>query len=265
MQITNPKDAVGKELIVFDLDGTLSPSKFHIDSEMAELFKSLLLVKKVAVISGGKFEQFEIELLNPLKDQNANYQNLFLFPTCSSVGYKYEDDELKLMYANYLSEGEVEKIKNAFKQAYDEIGYQDPEKTYGEVVENRKSQVSFSALGQDIVNVLGEEGIRQKEVWRTNNDVRPQMAEVLKKLLPEFEVRIGGLTTIDITHKGIDKAYGVEQIQKHLNVPISKMLFIGDAMFPGGNDHAVIKTGIDYIPIEGPEETKKIISNILNI
>lgn len=265
MKITNPKDAVGKELIVFDLDGTLSPSKFHIDPEMAEIFKSLLLVKTVAVISGGKFEQFEIELLNPLKDQNVNYQNLFLFPTCSSVGYKYDDGELKLMYANYLSEEEVEKIKNAFTQAYEEIGYQDPEKIYGEVVENRKSQVSFSALGQDIVSVLGEEGIRQKEVWHTNNDVRPQMAEVLKKLLPEFEVRIGGLTTIDVTAKGIDKAYGVYQIQEHLGVPISKMLFVGDALFEGGNDHAVIKTGIDFMPTEGPEETKKIIREILNI
>lgn len=265
MQITNPKDAKDKELIVFDLDGTLSPSKFHIDAEMTELLKQLLLVKKVAVISGGQINQFEIELLQELKEAKVNYENLFLFPTCSSVCYKFENGALKLVYANYLTDVEVEKIKGAFKMAYEKIGYKAPEKIYGEVIENRKSQVSFSALGQDVVKVLGKDGIAMKETWRDHNDVRPQMAEALRSLLPEFEVRIGGLTTIDVTQKGIDKAYGVKQIEKHLNVSIQKMLFIGDAMFPGGNDHAVIKTGIDYIPVEGPEETKKIIREILNI
>ncbi len=263
MQITNPKDLEGKELIVFDLDGTLAPSKSVVDADMAELLKELLNKKKVAVISGGEIKQFTLELLAPLEHMEVNYENLFIFPTCSSVFYKYENNEWCLVYANYLTEVEVKKIEDAFKQAYLEIGYVDPTKTYGEVIENRKSQISFSALGQDVVSVLGSEGIAMKEAWRDNNDIRPQMAEVLKRLLPEFEVRIGGLTTIDVTQKGIDKAYGVRQIEQHLDMPISKMLFIGDALFEGGNDHPVVDTGIDYICVEGPEETKRIIREFL--
>ncbi|MEK7188540.1 MAG: HAD hydrolase family protein, partial [Patescibacteria group bacterium] len=72
-----------------------------------------------------------------------------------------------------------------------------------------------------------------------------------------------GYTTVDVTKKGIDKAYGLKQIQKYLKVPFSKMLFVGDALYKGGNDYAVIKTGVDYISVSGPRETKRIISEFL--
>jgi HAD superfamily hydrolase (TIGR01484 family) len=263
MRISNFKKLKNKDLIVFDLDGTVAPSKSAMDSEMAELLKKLLDKKSVAVISGGEIKQFRLQLLGGLKGHRVDYSKLFLFPTCSSVFYKYFKGKWKVVYAYYLKPAQVKKIKDAFKQAYKEIGYKDPEKTYGVVIENRKTQVSFSALGQKVVQVFGKRGIEMKEAWRKNNDIRPKMAKVLQNLLPQFEVKIGGITTIDVTKKGIDKAYGILQMQKHLRVPISKMLFIGDAMFKGGNDYAVVKTGVDWISVRNPKETKKIISQIL--
>jgi len=80
-----------------------------------------------------------------------------------------------------------------------------------------------------------------------------------------LEVRAAGFTTIDVTKKGIDKAYGIRQIQKHLKIPISKMFFIGDAIFPGGNDYAVVRTGVDYMPVKNPEEAKKIINVLAKV
>ena len=86
---------------------------------------------------------------------------------------------------------------------------------------------------------------------------------MVQKRLPGFAVHAAGFTTIDITREGIDKAYGIRQIQKHLKIPTKKMLFIGDALFKGGNDYAARKTGVDCIAVRGLEDTKRIIRKLL--
>jgi phosphomannomutase len=263
MKISNPKKLNQKDLIIFDLDGTIAPSKSSLDQEMAKLLSELLAVKRVAVISGGELKQFQIQMLGGLKGHEVNYENLFLFPTCSSIFYRYQNNKWHLVYAHFLTSGQIRQIMAAFKYAYKELDYRNPKKIYGEVIQNRRTQVTFSALGQKVVQVLGEKGVVLKEEWARNQDVRPAMAKILRKLLPELEVRIGGATSIDVTKKGIDKAYGVRQIKSHLRVPISRMLFVGDAIFPGGNDYAALKTGIDYVKVSGPEETKKVIRSLI--
>ncbi len=103
-----------------------------------------------------------------------------------------------------------------------------------------------------------------KEEWKKKHTpTKMKIAKLMSKYLPEFEVRAAGFTTIDVTKKGIDKAYGLKQIEKYLRVKIKNMVFIGDAIFPGGNDYAVTKTGIDYLSVSGPEDTKIIINKIL--
>lgn len=263
MKISNFAKIPKKDLIVFDLDGTLAPSKSTIDQEMSKLLARLLLSKKVAVISGGELKQFQIQMLGALKNQQINYENLFLFPTCSSIFYRHQKGKWHLVYAHFLSKQQIQKIMSAFKQAYKELDYRNPKKTYGEVIQNRQTQVTFSALGQKVVHFLGKKGVAMKETWAKKSDVRPAMAKILSRLLPELEVRIGGATSIDVTKKGIDKAYGLHQIQKYLKIPIKRMLFVGDAIFPGGNDYAALKTGVDYVAVTGPQETKRLIRKLI--
>ena len=145
------------------------------------------------------------------------------------------------------------------------IRYRPPKKVYGRVIEDRGTQITFSALGQDVVKILGKKhGVLLKDQWaKEHGRIKMKIARLLQKRLPEFEVRAAGYTSIDVTHKGIDKAYGLRQITKYTGVKIRGMLFIGDAIFPGGNDYAIVRTGVDYIPVKGPEDTKRIIRAIL--
>lgn len=252
-----------KKLIVFDLDGTLAPSKAPIDKEMDRLLTRLLTIKRVAVIGGGKYDIFKLQLISPLTTPKPLLKNLFLFPTTSTAFYRYNGG-WKKVYRHTLSKPQRTKIMKAFKDVLKTSGYVPPEKTYGKVLEDRETQVTFSALGQEIVAALGaKEGVRLKEKWKKENTaIKMKMAKMLAKRLPEFEVHAAGFTSIDITRNGIDKAYGLRQIQKYLHVPIKEMVFIGDALFPGGNDFAVKKTGVLAIPVKGPEETKKIIRDL---
>lgn len=252
-----------KKLIVFDLDGTLAASKTPMDKEMAQLFVNLLEKKKVAVIGGGKYQLFLEQLISQIAKGHKGLKNLFLFPTTSTAFYKY-DRGWKKVYSLSLTSSQVKKIKNTFNKVFEEINYKHPKKTYGELIENRGTQVSFSVYGQDIVAVLGKRGVQMKERWKEKNTpLKMRIAELMSQYLPEFEVRAAGHTTIDVTKKGIDKAYGLKQIEKYIKIPIADMLFVGDAIFPGGNDYAITNTPVDYIPVKNPEETKKIISKIL--
>lgn len=263
MKISNPAKLKPKKLIVFDLDGTLARTKSPMDKEMADLLEQLLKVKKIAVIGGGTYKIFQLQLLHELKIAKKLFENLFIFPTTATAFYVYKNG-WKKVYALVLSQKDVAKIKNTFEKVFREIGYQHPKKTYGELIEDRGTQVSFSVYGQDLVAVLGQKGITMKEEWKKlHTPTKMKIAKIMSKYLPEFEVRAAGFTTIDVTKKGIDKAYGLRQIKKYVRVSIKDMLFVGDAIFPGGNDYAVVKTGVDYIPVTGPEQTKDIIRALL--
>jgi HAD superfamily hydrolase (TIGR01484 family) len=253
-----------KEIIIFDLDGTLTPSKSPLKPDMASALRALLKEKKVAVIGGGSYPQFRRQFITRLKCPPALLRNLFLFPVTATSFYRYKHGWGKI-YALKFSKKERAKIKKAFREVFKEINYAPPARTYGEVIEDRGTQITFSALGQDVVAMLGEKkGLQLKEQWKKKyTPLKFKIAKLLAKKLPDFEVRPSAFTSIDVTQKGIDKSYGVRQIKNRLHVPIKNMLFVGDALFPNGNDYAAKRTGVLCVAVRGPEDTKKVIKKIL--
>ena len=188
-----------KKIIIFDLDGTLTRSKSDLDQEMASLICELLRVRYVAVTSGCSFQQFESQFLSGLP-ASANLCNLLLFPTCSASGYYYDRKRRRFFqaYTNHLSARDVKKILRSFTRVFAEIAYSHPAKTYGPVFENRGSQVTFSALGQ-------KAPLRLKRKWDPNQQKRLKIRRLLRTHLRNFEISIGGTTSIDVTAKGCEQ------------------------------------------------------------
>ena len=143
-----------KKLIAFDLDGTLADSKSPVTDRMVSALNELLEKFQVCVISGGKFEQFQKQLLSNLKAEPKKLERLHIMPTCGTRYYKFdsEKNDWKLIYAEDFTEDEKLQIIDALNKGFDDLGYRE-EKTYGECIEDRGSQVTFSVLGQDIVDV----------------------------------------------------------------------------------------------------------------
>ena len=242
-----------KKLIVFDLDGTLAESKSSLDDEMAALLHDLLGVVKVAVISGGDWPQFEKQLLSHLpKDERLT--KLSLLPTCGTKFYQYAGDWKKLYSEDFTPE-EKEKIIGSLHKALGESGYK-AEHVWGEIIEDRGSQITFSALGQ-------QAPLEAKTKWDPDFARRKKITAILTTLIPEFSVRMGGATSIDVTKPGIDKAYGIRKLREILGVSLSEMLFIGDALFPGGNDYPAKEAGVVSLPVRGPQETKLMVTAII--
>jgi HAD superfamily hydrolase (TIGR01484 family) len=247
---------MARKVIAFDLDGTLAPSKSPLPDRMGSALNRLLDKYHVCIISGGKFEQFEKQLLGNLKADDNKLEKLHLMPTCGTRYYRYDKAKKswKRIYAEDFSEHQKAKIVKELKKAVEHFGMHEKH-LYGETIEDRGSQISWSALGQDIVDALGEEGIKLKEEWDPDNKKKLKMVGFLSPLLEEFEVRAGGTTTIDITKKGIDKAYGMNKIMNMLDIGKSEIFFIGDRIIEGGNDYPVKAMGIDTMQISSWQET----------
>jgi HAD superfamily hydrolase (TIGR01484 family) len=246
---------IPKKLIMFDLDGTLAVSKQSLDEEMAGLLRQLLDHYKVAIISGGALPQFEKQVLGPMSASEAQLHNFILMPTTSANIYLYEQGEWRRVFAELLTEDEKKKIFEHLNKAIDEFKLR-PEVQYGELIEDRETQVSYSALGQKAPP-------EEKAVWDPTGARRVEVIAYLKPFLPGFSIRSGGGTTIDITHEGIDKAHGVHQAMNILNINLSDIVFVGDALYPGGNDEAAKLTGVDCVEVKTVEDTKNYIRSIL--
>ena len=170
-----------KKLVVFDLDGTLAQSKASVDAEMAKLLGTLLDTVKVAVISGGDWPQFEKQVLSNLRD-DANLKNLSILPTCGTKFFRYEQDWEKL-YAEDFTDEQKQKIVDSLNQAVDQSGLK-AEKTWGESIEDRGSQITYSALGQ-------KAPLEQKQKWDPDFSKRKKIKAILDPLLADFSVRLG--------------------------------------------------------------------------
>ncbi len=244
---------VTEKLIVFDLDGTIAESKASLDDEMSALLRNLLDIVKVAVISGGDWPQFEKQLLSNLP-RDAKLDNLSLLPTCGTKFYKYIAAWEKI-YSEDFTATEKEKITKSLLTAI-RISDFKVETVWGETIEDRGSQITFSALGQ-------QAPLEEKRKWDPDFSRRKRMKAVLDDLIPEFSVRLGGTTSVDVTKQGIDKAYGIRKLRDILDVEIDQMIFVGDALFPGGNDYPAKEAGVYSIRIRDPDETKRVIEAII--
>ena len=242
-----------KKLIVFDLDGTLAKSKSSLDAEMSTLLQDLLSVVKVAVISGGDWPQFEEQVLSHLP-HDAELQNLSLLPTCGTKYFRYSGDWKKI-YSEDFTADEKKKIIDSLHQAFQASGFH-VEKVWGEVIEDRGSQITLSALGQHAP-------LAEKIKWDPDFAKRKKIKAILDPLIPSFSVRLGGATSIDVTEPGIDKAYGIRKLRDTLGISLKEMIYVGDALFPGGNDYPAEQAGVISIPVRGPEDTKRVIEAII--
>jgi len=252
MNLLNKK--LEKKVIVFDLDGTLAESKQSLDDEMSELLLLLMRSHVVAIASGGSFSQYQKQFLPFLKSESS-LDNLILLPTSGASMYRYVDNNWLISYEEKLSIEDFEKINIALIKALKVTGLEPIEK-FGDIIEYRGTQVTFSGLGQDAP-------LSKKEFWDVDQSKRKKIVDSVSSELSDFEIRIGGTTSIDINKKGVDKAYGVQRLSEILNIPISDMLYVGDALYEGGNDASVIKSGIECHAVKDVAETKEFIRSLI--
>jgi HAD superfamily hydrolase (TIGR01484 family) len=219
-----------------------------------------------AVYRGGKFEQFLKQVINRLEVSDEQLSRLHIMPTCGTRYYRYEQVEKKwkMLYHNDLTADQKKRVRAAFESGAKKLGLWEA-KPYGEIIEDRGSQMTYSALGQDIGEMLGEEGIKRKYEWDPGMSKRNKLKELIAPELDDLEVRVGGVTSIDVTLIGVDKAYGMKKLIEALGISKEEIVFVGDMLQEGGNDYPVRAMGIDWVEVENYKATPYVINGMLAV
>lgn len=243
-------------LIAFDLDDTLAPSKSPAPPRMLTVFARLLERTPVAVISGGDFEQFETQLVSRLEGlAESTLEDLHLLPTCGTRYERREGGRWRTIYQENLMAAERDDALVALRDEALRLGLWEPE-PWGDILEDRGSQVTFSALGQ-------RAPVAAKERWDPDGSRKNALRAAVAVRLPELEVRSGGSTSVDVTRAGIDKAYGMRKLSEHTGIPLQAMLFVGDRLDPAGNDYPVKALGVPCYEVRGWEDTIDFLERLL--
>ena len=251
-------------LVAFDLDDTLAPSKSPVPEPMARALRALLDVVPVCVISGGQINQFREQVLARIGASPAELTRLHLMPTCGTRYYRYEgtasetsDDALAgwtLEYANDLTPEQITEGFAIVEREARRLGLWETE-TWGPVLEDRGSQITFSALGQ-------EAPVDAKRAWDPTGEKKSALRDAVAPYLPELEVRSGGSTSVDITLRGVDKAYGMRRLAEVTDIALDDMLFVGDRLDPAGNDYPVKALGVPCHAVTGWEDTAEYVTEL---
>ncbi|WP_298744695.1 HAD-IIB family hydrolase [uncultured Microbacterium sp.] len=243
-------------LVAFDLDDTLAPSKTAIEPRMADLLIALAERVEVAIISGGQLQQFTTQVVDRLPDTTDRVRAaLHLLPTCGTQYYRLTDAGVTTMYARTLSDDQKSRALAAVEGEARRLGLWESE-TWGEILEDRGSQITFSALGQ-------RAPVAEKTAWDPTGAKKNSLRAAVAALLPDLEVRSGGSTSVDITERGIDKAYGMNQLAAQTGIPLEDMLFVGDRLDPEGNDYPVLAMGVTCHAVEGWEDTATFLEALI--
>lgn len=246
-----------KKVLAFDLDDTLAITKSPMSDRMSELLVELLPEFELCIISGGRFEQFQVQVIDRLHANPHLLNRLHLMPTCGTRYYRYDELETEwvMQYAEDLTEEQKSDVIRVLESSAKQLGYWE-ESPAGNIIEDRGSQITFSALGQQATP-------EAKYAWDPDGTKKAALRDLAAQSLPGLEVRAGGSTSIDVTREGIDKAYGMQKLIDVLDIAKEDILFFGDKLEEGGNDYPVKAMGVDTLAVEGWEDTANRLETIL--
>lgn len=177
-------------------------------------------------------------------------------PTTGTKLYTHQvAADWKPVYAELFSEDVRKTIIMAFEASLEATGFT-PEQTWGPRIEDRGSQITFSALGQ-------QAPVTEKEHWDPDFVKRKVIQADLRRRLPGLSINMGGATSIDITQQGVDKGWALKKLRDSSGIPLENMLFIGDAIFPGGNDYPAKEIGLETVRVKDPDGTLAAIGGIV--
>ncbi|OZG63844.1 haloacid dehalogenase [Bifidobacterium hapali] len=252
--------AARMRVIAFDLDNTLASSKQPMIPAMIDRFAALTHCLPVAVVTGGRYELVVSQILEVVHDR-ANLTQLHLMPTGGTRYYRWNKPEHETtgswtcVYTHDLSEVDRRSARTSLERRARELGLWETT-VWGARFEDRGSQLTFSALGQNAPESA-------KRAWDPGDIKKQRLVNAVAGDLPHLKVRSGGYTSIDVSLPGMDKSFAVHELSKILNTPVDSIVFVGDRMTPGGNDYPAAIAGAWAISVSSPADTLLMLDQLL--
>jgi membrane-associated protein len=242
---------ISPRAIIFDLDDTLAESFQPPTEDMLRRLGQLASHTPIAIMTAASHERVEKDVMARLTPNSS--AAFYILTDSTARGYSWQKNAWKESFVIALSPEERTAIEKAARAGVEETNVFGATDTPRILV--RETSVAITAARPDATSA-------EKSAWDPGGMKRQRLQAVLQAKLPQYEVLIGGKTTIDITKRGVTKAHGVEWLAKELSLQPSDMLFIGDGFYEGGNDAVVIPTGVQTLSVDSPADTLRAIEDL---
>ena len=246
-----------RKIYIFDVDGTLTPSRLPMTKKFQDFFKEWCMRNKFYLVTGSD--------ISKLQEQMCMYdiESERIFTCCGNQMWK-PDTHIVNISAELIYDNKFEVSKKLNKLLGTILSNNQYPVRTGNHIEDRGSMVNFSIVGR---NCTQEQRDKYFE-YDNEKGERKIIANAIKEKFPELDAVIGGQISIDIYPKGNDKSQILEHI-KDRNIVTSKdnYIFIGDKTMEGGNDYPLAKLmdktdNCNYHQTEGFEKTQKILEEL---
>jgi len=201
---------------IFDVDGTLTPSRGKMDEEFANWFEHFATHNAVYIVTGSDREKTLEQI------PNAIYSLCVAVYQCSGNDVWQQNNNVKSGVLNLPDRLQFELLSILRNSGF--------KIRTGNHVDNRPGLVNFSILGR---NATLEDRYNYKG-WDEHKKERESICNTLRSKWPDYDFQIAGETGIDILAKGSTKA----QILVDFD-PKDVIYFFGDKCQHGGNDHDI--------------------------
>ena len=253
------------DVVLFDMDGTLTPPRGIIKTNMIKALSELSQISRIGIITGSDFE-YILEQCRPMFEVGGvPIENVDLLPCNGTKLIKWENAGYKTVYEVDM----IQKIgKNIYKNILAKIFEWQTEITRfypelpftGTFFQYRGSLLNWCPIGR----AADPQQRTEWDTWNEGYHIRENYIDELQKYIAEEKIPVtvvlGGSTSFDIYPVGWNKTYGL----KHYNG--WRVLFVGDKCQPNGNDwhlYTTLASQGNAWETSGPEDTIDIIRRII--
>ena len=240
------------KIFIFDVDGTLTPSRLKMTKEFKKFFSKWSNKNKFYLVTGSDLPKLQEQM------DFMDIESEGIFTCCGNQFWK-PDPSIPNTSAELIYENKFELPKHLEMFLSIVLNQSPYPHRYGNHIEDRGSMVNFSIVGRDCNQEQREEFFE----WDIENNERGRIANIIKRQAKGIDAVIGGQISIDIYPEGNDKS----QVLKHIEY--DECIFIGDRTEQGGNDYPLAKLmeetdNCSYYQTEGPEQTQKILESLID-
>ena len=245
-----------EKIYIFDVDGTLTPSRQKMTKEFREFFEQWALENKFYLVTGSDLPKLQ-EQMNGME---IHSDGIF---TCCGNQFWQSDPAVHPKHCDLVYENEFKPPQNLLTYLSEELRMSDYHYRGGNHIEDRGSMLNFSIVGRDCSY---EDRIDYFE-WDKTSGERKRIAKHIRNKWPKLDAVIGGQISIDIYTKGMDKSQVLDIIKQDRIIKSNQYIFIGDRIEGGGNDYPLAQLmgktkNCDWYQTEGWEETQKILGKL---
>lgn len=234
---------MSNRLFVFDVDGTLTPSRCPMDAEFADWFRDFMQERNYVFVSGSDYDKIQQQIPDDI------LKNAYEVFACSGNS--------RWVYGQEIYRHDWKPSETLLEFLTDELVWAlwPREKQHANQIEIRPGLVNFSTIGRD----CSADDRRIYNRWDAKKRERERIRDRIRRHFPDLQCEIGGEISLDIYPQGCDKS----QIIKHL--PDMPIYFFGDGIRPGYNDYTLaqaLQSPSQSFPVENWTDTWSKLQNL---